>query len=278
MLRLCGFADEIGPSIDEQISVCKKVGVTDFELRGVAGKNVLAFDEGLKSEIKEKLNDAGLGVACIGSPCGKKAIDTPRAELLDMFKIALSMAQFFNAKLIRVFSFYPEGGEGKGPIEPVRERSIELLQAQCELLNGTDITMVHENERGIFGDTGARCLDLMKSVNHSKFRAAYDFANFVQVGEDNLKTWPMLKPFTTHIHVKDAIRSTGEVVPAGEGDGQLGPIIADAYKSGYRGFLSLEPHLKVAGHSHGESGAELFAVAVQSLREVCKQHGVPLAS
>jgi 3-dehydroshikimate dehydratase len=278
MLHLSGFADEISPDIDEQIRVCKETGVTHFELRGVAGKNVLAFDAGLSREIKVKMKDAGLGVISIGSPCGKMPIDTPRQQLLDQFKTALERAIFFESPLIRVFSFYPEGGEGKGPIEPVRDRAIDLLRAQAEMLEGTRVTMVHENERGIYGDIGPRCLDLMKSVDHPKMKFAFDFANFVLCGQDPLECWPGLKPYTTHIHIKDAVAPDGPVVPAGQGDGKLAPILKDAYASGYRGFLSLEPHLKVAAHSHGETGPELFATAVSALRAVCKQIDVPLAS
>jgi 3-dehydroshikimate dehydratase len=278
MLKLSGFADEIGPDLSQQIATCRKAGVTHFELRGVGGQNVLAFDEPTKKQIKASLDAAGIGVISIGSPCGKKPIDTPRAELLDMFRKAVEMAVHFGAPFVRVFSFYPVGGEGKGPVEPIRSQVIDLLSAQCELLAGTNVTMVHENEKGIFGDIGPRCVDLMKSINHPKLRTAFDFANFVQCGQDPLATWPELKPFTVHIHVKDAVMGSGKVVPAGEGDGKIAEIVADAYKSGYRGFLSLEPHLKVAGHSTGETGPELFELAVASLRSVCQRIGVPLAT
>jgi sugar phosphate isomerase/epimerase len=116
----------------------------------------------------------------------------------------------------------------------------------------------------------------MKSVNSPKLRAAFDFANFVQVGDRPLENWPGLRPFVAHIHIKDAKAATGQVVAAGEGDGQLEPIIVDAYRNGYRGFLSLEPHLKVAGHSHGETGPELFKVAADVLKAMCKRNGIPL--
>jgi 3-dehydroshikimate dehydratase len=278
MLKLSGFADEISPDLDQQIATCKKLGITHFELRGVDGKNVLAFDDAMRRAVKAKLDAAGLGVVSIGSPCGKQPIDKPRDFLLDQFKTARDAAAFFGAPFIRVFSFYPEGGEGKGPVEPIRDRVIDLLHAQCELLAGSDIVMVHENEKGIYGDIGPRCVDLMTSINHPRLRTAFDFANFIQSGQDPLETWPVLRPYTVHIHIKDAIRGTGEVVPAGKGDGKIAEIIKDAYANGYRGFLSLEPHLKLAAHSHGETGPELFETAVSALRDVCKQVGVPLAS
>lgn len=278
MLRLSGFADEIGPSLDEQIKVCQATGVTHFELRSVDGVNVLAFSPAQVAEFRAKITAAGMGVVGIGSPCGKKPVDTPRAELLDMFKVAVERAHQFDAPLIRVFSFYPEGGEGRGPIEPIRDRVIDLLRAQCELLSGTNVTMVHENEKGIFGDIGQRCVDLMTTINHPKLRFAFDFANFVQCGQDPLAAWPALRPFVAHIHIKDALKAGGKVVPAGQGDGSIAPILKDACASGYRGFLSLEPHLKVAGHSGGVTGADLWKTAVDALRGVCRSIDVPLAS
>jgi len=278
MLKLSGFADEIDPSIDAQIYTARQLGLTHFELRSVDGVNVLKFTGEQRKTIRAKLDAAGLGTISIGSPCGKMPIDTPKAILLEQFKVAVDMAQFFAAPLIRVFSFYPPGGEGKGPIEPHRSAILDVLADQARLLENTSITMVHENEKGIYGDIGSRCVDLMKSVNHPKLRTAFDFANFVQCGQDPLAIWPLLKPYTVHIHVKDAIAASGKIVPAGEGDGKIPEILKDAFESGYAGFLSLEPHLKVAGHSHGESGPELFAKAVVALRDVCKAINVPLAS
>jgi len=194
------------------------------------------------------------------------------------FKLAVDLAEFFEAPMIRVFSYYPAGGEGKGAVEPIRDEVIRRFREKCEYVADRPVTLVHENEKGIYGDVGPRCVDLMRTVEHPKLRTAFDFANFVQCKQDPLEAWPGLKPYATHIHIKDAVWDTGKVVPAGQGDGKIAPILKDAYASGYRGFLSLEPHLKVAGHSHGETGPELFKTAVRALRDVCREIDVPLAS
>src|SRR3954463_4518469 len=106
MLKLAAFADEISPDLDEQIRVCKLNAVTHFELRSVAGKNVLDFDPSLRNEIKSKLADNGLGTISIGSPIGKVAIDKPFAEHFDRFKVAVDAAEFFGSPFIRLFSYY----------------------------------------------------------------------------------------------------------------------------------------------------------------------------
>lgn len=277
MLKLSAFADEIGPDIDEQIRVCRENGVTHFELRSVAGVNVLDLKGEQRDTIRRKLHDAGVGVACIGSPIGKVAIDKPWNEHFDRFKIAVEQAEFFGATLIRLFSYYPAGGEGKGDVAIHREEVLRRFREKVDFVRNLPITLVHENEKGIYGDIGRRCLDLMQSIDSPKLRTAFDFANFVQCGEKPLDNWAMLKPYTTHIHVKDALLEGGKVVPAGQGDGQLEPILVDAYRGGYRGFVSLEPHLRVAGHSHGETGADLFKVAADALKALLSRNQIPLA-
>ncbi|HZL34351.1 MAG TPA: sugar phosphate isomerase/epimerase family protein [Tepidisphaeraceae bacterium] len=277
MMKLSAFADEISPDLDEQIRVCKENAVTHFELRGVYGKNVMDFAADLRGQIKSKLLANGLGVISIGSPIGKVAIDQPWAQHFDRFKRAVELAEFFDAPFVRVFSYYPPGGEGKGPIEPHRAQVIDRFAQKVEYLKDHPVTLVHENEKGIFGDIGRRCLDLMETVNSPKLRSAFDFGNFVQVGERPIDNWPLLKPYTAHIHIKDAIASTGEIVPAGQGDGNIEAILLDAHQTGYRGFLSLEPHLRVAGHSHGETGPELFKVGADALKELCRRNGIELA-
>lgn len=277
MIRLAAFADEIDPNLGTQIHHCQRNGVTHLELRSVDKINVLDFSPGQKIEIKTRLDAAGLGVAAIGSPIGKMAIDQSWPDHFDRFKIAVEMALFFEAPMIRLFSYYPPGGEGKGAIEPHRRQIIDRFLAKAEYIQSMPVTMVHENEKGIFGEKGKNCLDLMQTVNSPKLRTAFDFANFVQAKERPIDNWPLLRPYTTHIHIKDALMISGQVVPAGQGDGDVEMILSEAARDGYGGFLSLEPHLKVAGHSHGETGPELFKTAADALKAILARHNIAIA-
>jgi|WetSurMetagenome_2_1015567.scaffolds.fasta_scaffold127449_2 3-dehydroshikimate dehydratase len=272
-MKLAGFADEISPDIDEQIRVCKKLGIGFFELRGAAGKNVLDFDVPLRTAIKTKLRDNGLGVASIGSPIGKVKISDPWEAHFDRFKVAVELAEFFGAPFIRIFSYYPAPGR---PIAQDRDEVMRRMSAKAEYAKGHPVTLVHENEAEIFGEHGPACLDLVKTVNSPKLRCVFDPANFIQAGDDVLKNWEMLKPYVVHFHIKDCERATKKVVPAGQGDGHILELLQDAKKSGYAGFLSLEPHLRVAGRSGGESGPELFEVATTALRGLCAKAGIQL--
>jgi sugar phosphate isomerase/epimerase len=274
-MKLCGFADEIAPELDLQITCCKENGITHFELRGAYGKNVLDFDKSVRIEVKSKLKANGLGVASIGSPIGKVKINDPWDKHFERFKIAVDSAEFFGAPMIRIFSYYPPA-EGED-VRTHRDEVIRRMKAKVDYVKDRNVTLVHENEKGIYGDKGKYCLDLLKSVDSPKFRAAFDFGNFVQVGENPLDAWPLIKPYAIHIHIKDVIAKDDRAVPAGQGDGHIEEILVDLKNSGYSGFLSLEPHLKAAGQFSGFSGPTLFKMAVDALKAICQRNGIALA-
>ncbi|MCC7352013.1 MAG: sugar phosphate isomerase/epimerase [Phycisphaerales bacterium] len=272
MMKLAAFADEISPNLDEQIKVCVANGVEAFELRGVNNLNVLDFDKTLQREIRTKLKDNGLGVASIGSPIGKVKINEPFGAHFDRFKIAVDLADFFEAPFIRIFSYYP--ADPNDDILKHRDEVLRRMRAKVDYLGDRPVVLVHENEADIYGEKVAQCVDLMKSIDSARLRSAFDFANFVVAGENPLENWPKLKPYTVHIHIKDARKSDKKNVPAGEGDGQIEPILSDLGRSGYRGYLTMEPHLAMAGQFRGHTGPELFKIAVDALRAVANRAGV----
>jgi sugar phosphate isomerase/epimerase len=273
-MKLAGFADEISPGLGEQIRVLKELGIRYFELRAVAGKNVLDFDVPLRNEVRSALRENGMGVASIGSPIGKVPITEPWPAYFDRFKVAVELAEFFQAPLIRIFSYYPPA-QGQD-ISRHRDEVMRRMQAKADYVKGHPVTLAHENEKDIFGEHGPACLDILRTVNSPKLRAVFDPANFVQAGDDTLENWRMLKPYVAHFHIKDCKRDTKKIVPAGEGDGHIQAILEDAKQSGYQGFLSLEPHLLVAGRSGGETGPALFKVATDALKGICGKAGIRL--
>ena len=274
MMKLAAFADEISPQLDEQIKVCAENHVTHFELRGVYGKNVLDFDQALRHEIKTKLQANGMGVISVGSPIGKVKINEPWDKHFDRFKIAVDAAEYFSSPFLRVFSYYPPEG---GDIRQHRDEVIRRFREKVKYVKDHPVVLIHENEKAIYGEKGKECLDLMKTIESPKLRSAFDFANFVQAGEKPLDNWPSLKPYSVHIHIKDAMLKDGKVVPAGQGDGQVEPVLVDLQRSGYTGFLSLEPHLAAHGQFSGFSGPALFKVAADALKALCRKNNIPLA-
>ena len=54
----------------------------------------------------------------------------------------------------------------------------------------------------------------------------------------------MLHEYVAYIHIKDAVAGNNENVVCGTGDGHIPELLKKAIREeGYKGFLTLEPHL-----------------------------------
>ena len=269
-VTLSGFADEIAAEPHEQIAALRANEVRYLELRGVGGKGVLDLSSEEVEAFRTDLAVAGIGVSAIGSPIGKVSIRSNLEEHLGRFETALQRAEEFGTQYVRLFSFYHEG-EAAGE---VREVVIGELGCMTRRAEEAGVILLHENEKGIYGDVPERCLDLLQTVDSPSFRAVFDPANFVQCGVASVaQAWELLGPHVEYFHIKDAIAATGAVVPAGYGDGELDRILGSALEAGFDGFLSLEPHLKADDPVHGGDGAERFGKAVAALRAVLQRQG-----
>ena len=269
MIQLSGFADEIGPDLGLQIKTLASETIAFLELRGVWNTNVLDLSDAQRAEVRQRLGDAGIGVSSIGSPIGKVRIDQPWADHVERFRLALDAAEFFGAPYIRLFSYYPPEGDH---IADHRDEVIRRLNQQVEMAEGRPVTLLHENEADIYGEKPDGCLDLHENVPGLK--AVFDPANFVQAAVKPAEAWAALKHHVVYFHIKDALMGTGKIVPAGEGDGDIPEILREAIcERGYSGFISLEPHLAVAGRFDGFSGPDLFKKAVQTLKKILDHLG-----
>ena len=60
---------------------------------------------------------------------------------------------------------------------------------------------------------------------------------------------------------------------AGEGQGHIEEVMADAVRRGYDGFATLEPHLLGGGPTGGVTGPELFPRAVDAIKAIIDRAG-----
>jgi sugar phosphate isomerase/epimerase len=113
-------------------------------------------------------------------------------------------------------------------------------------------------------------------VGSPALRATFDAANFVQCGvRPFTDAYHQLRSSLVYLQVKDAVAATGQVVPAGEGDGEVRETLAALRDSGFEGFMSLEPHLASAGRYGGFSGPVAFTRAARALKTLLQELGIP---
>lgn len=270
---LSGFGDEIDPDPRVQIAVLKALGARHIEVRSAWGVNVVDLSDEQLSELARLLKDAGLGVSAVASPIGKVDVSLDPALEVRRLQRIIRVAHTLDTDSIRIFSFFR--GEGV-PVESTRDAVMTGMRLLADEAEREKVTLLHENEKDIYGDTPERVLDLVETVASPALRLAWDSANFVQVGvaHPHDDGFAMLRPHLDYLQVKDAVAATGEVVPAGQGDGQVLKTIQALAADGYTGFASLEPHLAQAHALGGFSGPVAFGDAARAFAELLRQAGV----
>lgn len=238
---LSAFGDEIDERLERQLEVLEEHGIKHIEMRGVNGKCIVDYSLEEVKEIKRQLDERGFKLSAIGSPIGKISIVDDFESHLQLFKHTLEIARIMEVRHIRMFSFFIPQGENPNKY---RDEVINRWRQFVKAAEGYDVILLHENEKDIYGDTAERCLDLLETMNCDYVKAIFDPANFVQC---DVKTYPeayeLLKDHIEYMHIKDALYSDHEVVPAGHGDGKVKETLSALQDRGFEGFLSLEPHL-----------------------------------
>jgi sugar phosphate isomerase/epimerase len=269
---LSGFADEISPDPAEQLAVLAAESIRYLELRSAWSVNIADFTGEQVSKFRSLISAAGVRVSAIGSPVGKIPVDAPLEPELERMRRVAGIAGEFGTGLVRVFSFYLPAGE---PPERYRNEVVDRMGALARIAEAHELVLAHENEKEIYGDVPARCADLITSVASPALRATFDNANFVQCGvRPFTDAYPLLRPHLEYVQVKDARFADGEVTVAGAGDGELRETLTALRDSGFAGFLSLEPHLDLAGRAGGFSGPEKYRSAVQALKSLLGELGI----
>ena len=252
MIKICAFADEASEKISGQIAAMKRNGISMLEIRGVDGTNISEISADKAREVRRMLDAEGMSVWSMGSPIGKISLGDDFAPHVETFKRILENADILGASKIRLFSFFPIKGESD---EVTLHKVLERMSVLCDL-TPDHITLCHENEKKIYGETPERCLDIHKAF--PKVRAVFDPANFVQCDVDTLHAWELLKDYVEYMHIKDA-RADHVVVPAGQGLGNIAAIAKQYIAQGGQVF-TMEPHLNIfAGLDKLENGESLKA-------------------
>jgi len=223
-------------------------------------------------EYQRILSENGIAVWSIGSPLGKVNIDIDMDEYIKTVEHVCKLANIFQTTRIRMFSFFHAYEK--------KEKVFENLRRMAEVAVKYGVELYHENEKDIYGDTVERVLETLENV--PALKAVYDPANFIQVGEDADKSLNALHAKTDYFHVKDVIKETGELVPAGYGAGKIDELIARIDKDV---VMTLEPHLAIFDayksiddtemkHKfHFESNDEAFDAAVSALKALLVKAG-----
>ena len=238
---ISAFADEHSTDLAGQIAALQSFDISHIELRFLNGKNVASMTMEEAKQAKQMLDAGGIRVSAVGSPLGKINLADDYAAHLEKARHVFETAGILETDKIRMFSFYLHEGKNR---QECRGEVIDKLGAMIDLADTFGMTLCHENEGQLYGESPEHCLDLMKAFG-GRLGCVFDMGNYTYYG---YQPWPecyqSLKSYITYFHVKDALLN-GSIVPAGCGDSHVKQIL-HAYRDEFKKdvLLTIEPHLQ----------------------------------
>lgn len=274
-MLLTGFTDEAAPDLAGQIRAARALGWTAIEARNIDGVNLHELDDQAFARARDQLQEAGIGVACLGSAIanGKAPIDEPASRSLEQARRAIARMRALGCTRIRIMSWNLRPGLPPAQQDP--EERIRRLRVLVALFRDAGIAPLHENcfNYGGMGWTYTRqLLDAVPGLGlvfdtgnpvHSDDWSAPLEPDGRRPKQSAWEFWRQVRDHVAHIHIKDGWRDeatgrSGYGWP-GEGRGDVRRILADCHARGYAGAISIEPHLAVdpAGHPPGAAPEEI---------------------
>lgn len=239
-VQISGFYDEVTSDFNKQMALAKKLGGEYICPRNVDGKNIANYSlEEFQVSILPRMKENDIKFSSIGSPIGKIGINDEEGyeKQKKQLETLIRIAKKADCKYIRVFSFF----YGKEDPDSCLDKVVEKMRGFLEIAKGSGVTLLHENEKKIFGDVPSRVLKLYENLKDDGLQFIFDSSNFVQCDVNVKEAFEQLKDIIVYYHIKDCSEYKVEV-PLGVGLGEYQYIIDELKKRNYEGFMTLEPH------------------------------------
>lgn len=259
-----GFADEASRDIREQVRATRELGWKYLEARNIGDRNIHDLPEDEFDEVCAVLAENGVEINCFGSAVANWAKQPDREEdfrkSVAELERAIPRMRKLGVKMIRGMSFAV--AKERQPDSPELEKEIfRKVQHLADLCADAGVTYLHENCMNYGGMSCRHTLKLLDNIKSPAFKLLFDTGNPVFTRDRSYsEPYPYQSPwefyrnvreFVVYFHIKDGVMeydpATGKDVMkygfAGEGCGDVRAILKDAFRRGYDGGISIEPHI-----------------------------------
>lgn len=241
--KLGVITDEVSQDIFEAAEFAKKHGLDTLEIRSVNDRSPYALTDEDVAQIKKAATDNSLEVVAISSPLFKCDFDDAEARKaqIEGFKRCVEIAKVLGAKLIRGFDFWNAGVS-------VEDRAAAYAPI-IEICEKEDVYCAIEFDPSVHSSTPSLTAELVKAINHPRIGALYDPGNAIY-SEPEVAPYPdgynALKPYLSHVHIKDAaiINGAADSVKVGTGVVDYLGLFKQLIADGYKGNVMLETHYR----------------------------------
>ena len=229
--------------ISQIVEAAQRLGYDGVELRAINGTlDLLSRPEFTFRQIgntRAYFADHGIEICCIDTSCTFHA--TARTERLAQVEVALAHAELaarLGTSLIRVFPDKIQPGANR---EQTRDYIADGLRLLAERLPAG--VRVGLETHGDFARAEAAA-EIVTLVDHANVKLIWDVANSVAAGDSIGDAARIVKPYLSHVHLRDArpVTESEHWLPvlAGRGSVSFVEILAAIETLDYEGYISFE--------------------------------------
>ncbi len=243
--KLTGIGDESADEIEKQLEMHENLGWDYIEIRNVNRTVIDNLDENMFSQMIDLLEEKEIKVSCLASDVGKLKLGEEGESFsrdIDSLHKLISFARRLDCEFIRIM------GYRQGDLKPQewRDESIKRLKELSSIAEKNNIYLGLENCVGWHAESGEKMKEVLLEVDSPGLVCLFDTGN--PSPEDVWDYYQEVKDFIKYIHLKDRKNDEKGFTYPGEGQSQIKKILKDQYKEGYKGFVSIEPHMSSSAH------------------------------
>jgi len=255
-MQFSGIADEAGKPIETQIKAHQELGWDLIEIRSTAEGNLTDVPDAEFERIFGLVSDAGLRISCFASQIGNWSREITGDFEVDKAELARAIPRMQTAgtTFIRIMTWKPgDTSDAEWGAEALR-RVAEL----AKMAEDGGIVLAHENCTGWASESPANTIRMLETVDSPALAVLFDTANALSCGKDAWEFLEGLKDRAAYVHVKDwtfegAEDTKGHGTYPGEGECDVRKQLAEIFRTGYDGVVSIEPHIAAIIHEGKEA-------------------------
>jgi sugar phosphate isomerase/epimerase len=227
-------------SLEQAADAAVASGYVGLEVRVLDGDIIPAeLPAERRSAMRRIMAERGLTIAALGASTRFSAADPAKraeneAELIRYLELAIDL----ESPMVRTFGGNVEAGQTLAQTIDWVAESLGRVAPVAERLGVTVLLETHDAFC-----RAAEVAPVLRQVNSPAVQAVWDIHHPFRMGESVAQTWALLKPYTRHVHIKDArLRPDGswQLVLLGEGEVPAREIVRLLVAEGYQGYLSAE--------------------------------------
>ncbi len=253
--QFTGFADEAEKSLAGQIATLKEADWSAIELRLVGGKNICDHSDEEWAEVRDTLAAEGITIVGFGGQIGNWARPVTsdfQKDIDELRRVAPRMREV-GAKFLRIMS-WPNDKDAPLSREDWKAEVVRRLRELAPIAEAEGVILAHENCNG-YGESPEGYLELVAEVKSPALKLIIDTGNNSLHHNSNEATWEYYQKCRdeiVHVHIKSAKPNPegGDWITCHvDEDPVQRRILEDLHRTGYDGWLSIEPHIKAAIHA-----------------------------